>query len=64
LRSFVTKYVLDRENREAVEDYMNYLDGLGYWPGVIHRTLKTARRNKDQTDYVTTIQEPITIHLV
>ena len=43
---------------------MNYLDGLGYWPGVIHRTLKTARRNKDQTDYVTTIQEPITIHLV
>ena len=64
MKSFVNEYVLHRENREAVEDYMDYLDGLGYWPAVIHRTLKMGRRNKAQTDHVTTIQEPITIHLV
>ena len=38
----VNEYVLDREDREAVEDYMDYLDGLGHWPGVIRRKLKMA----------------------
>ena len=64
MERFIKESVLDRENREAVEDYMDYLDGLGYWPAVIHRTLKMGRRSKGQRDHVSAIQEPITIHLV
>lgn len=64
MKSFVNEYVLDRENRETVEDYMDYLDGLGYWPGVIHHKLKMAHRNKDQTDHGTDIRKTVTIHLV
>ena len=64
MKSFVNECVLDRENREAVEDYMDYLDDLGYWPGVIHRRLKMACRNKDQTDHGIDLRKTITIHLV
>ena len=64
MKSCVNEYVLDRENREVVEDYMDYLDDLGYWPAVIHRTLKMGRRSRGQRDHVSAIQEPITIHLV
>jgi len=63
VKSFVNEYVLDRENREAVEDYMDHLDGLDYWPGVIHRKLKIARRNKDQMDHGTYLRKTVTIHL-
>ena len=64
MKSFVNECVLDRENREAVEGYMDYLDDLGYWPGVIRRKLKMARRNKDQADQGTNIGRAVTIHLV
>ena len=60
MQSCVNEYVLDREGREAVDDHMDYLDGLGYWPGVIRRKLKMARRNTDQG---TNIGKAVTIHL-
>jgi len=64
MKSSVNEYVLDRENRESVEDYMDYLDDLGYWPEVIHRRLNMARRNRDQTYHGIDIRNTITIHLV
>jgi hypothetical protein len=64
MQSCVNEYVLDREDREAVDDHMDYLDGLGYWPGVIRRKLKMARRNNDQADQGTNIGRAVTIHLV
>ena len=60
MKSFVNEYVLGREDREAVEDYMDYLDSLGYWPGVIRRN----NRSKAQTDHGTVIRKTVTIHLV
>ena len=54
MQSFVNEYVLDREDREAVEDHMDYLDGLGYWPGIIRRKLKMAVGTR-----VKRIKEPI-----
>ncbi|HKM78049.1 MAG TPA: hypothetical protein VJZ03_03155 [Candidatus Bathyarchaeia archaeon] len=64
MQGFVNEYVLDREGREAVEDHMDYLDGRGYWPGVIRRKLKMARRKKDQAVQGTNIRKTVTIHLV
>ena len=60
MKSFVNKYVLDRDEREAVEDYMGYLDGLGYWPGAIHHN----NRGKAQAYHGTDMLETVTIHLV
>jgi hypothetical protein len=56
----VNEYVLDREDKEAVEDHTDYLDGLGYWPGVIRRN----NRSKAQADHGTHIRKTVTIHLV
>jgi hypothetical protein len=64
MQSFVTEHVLDREDREAVEDHMDYLDGLGYWPGIIRRKLKMARRNKGQATQGTNTRKTVTIHFV
>ena len=64
MQSCVNEYVLDREDREAVDDHMDYLEGLGYWPGVIRRKLKMARRNRAQADHGTDIRNTLTIHLV
>jgi hypothetical protein len=61
VQGFVNEHVLDREDRAAVERYMDYLDGLGYWPGVNRRKLKMARRNKDRG---TDIRKTVTIHFV
>lgn len=54
MQSCVNEYVLDREDREAVDDHMDYLDGLGYWPGVIRRKLKMAVGTR-----IKRIKEPI-----
>ncbi len=60
MKSFVLEYVRERGNGEASEvldDYMEYLHLRGY---VIRRnSLSNA-----QTDQVTNIQKPLTIHLV
>ncbi len=60
----VNEDFLDREDRDALQDHMDYLDGLGYWPGIIHRKLKLARRSKVQAAQGTNIGKTVTIHLV
>ena len=64
MKSCVTGYVRDRGNSDASEildDYMepwiNYLQSLGY-------AIRRKKYSKAQTDHVTAIQKPITIHLV
>ncbi|MGD0423309.1 MAG: hypothetical protein ABSA92_07605 [Candidatus Bathyarchaeia archaeon] len=64
MQSCVNEHVLDREDIDALQDRMDYLDGLGYWPGVIRRKLILARRSKVQTVQGTNIRKTVMIHLV
>jgi hypothetical protein len=60
LKNLVVDYVRERGNGDASEvlnDYMRYLHLRGY---VIRRN----NHSEVQTDHVTQIQKPLTIHLV
>ena len=60
MKSFVIDYVRERGNgdtSEVLNDYMQYLHLRGY-------AIRRSNRNKAQTEQVTHIQKPLTIHLV
>ena len=60
MKSFVSEYVRERGNGDASEvldDYMEYLQLLGY---VIRRN----NRSKTRTEQVAHIQKPLAIHLI
>jgi hypothetical protein len=60
LKSFVVEYVHERGNGDASEildDYMQYLNVRGY-------VMRRNNRSKAQTDHLTPIQKPLTIHLI